>query len=102
MQKLCRLVASLVVVALCTANTYAQNQLDDRTLLAEAYPEDTLEQLITPRSEWQPFPTIEDSAALEAVPEQIQQAYIREGEEALDEEWERLPEHHTEKNQRAR
>ncbi len=91
MQKLIRLAAAVLVAVGCAAGTHAQDQFDDRTLLAEAYPQDTLDQLITPRSEWHPFPTIEDSAALEAVPERIQQAYIKSGEEALGEEWERLP-----------
>lgn len=64
---------------------------DDRRLLAKTYPLDTLEHLIVSRDDWRPFPTIDDPAELNQIPEHVQQAYIRQGEEHLDAKWERLP-----------
>jgi hypothetical protein len=90
MRKLVQVTSLMALIIVWAVGARAQ-PIDDRTLLAEEYPQDTLEQLITPRSEWHPFPTIEDPDALEAVPPRIRQAYIDQGEEALDEEWERLP-----------
>ena len=56
-------------------------------MLSQRYPREMLERALVPRSEWHPFPTIDDRAAWEGLPQSVRAAYLAQGELAQGEEW---------------
>ena len=88
-----RLIASLTLFGLLAglaAPAAAQPQ-DDRTLLAQAYPLETLDELIAPPGQWKPFPNLADPAGFDRIPAKVRRAYIERAEQYLGQEWGVLP-----------
>ena len=63
----------------------------DRKLLELAWPLETLGDVLVPRAEWHPFPTVSHPEGLEEIPQNLRDAHIAQGETLLDAEWPSLP-----------
>ncbi len=63
----------------------------ERNLLSDNWDEEALSGLILPPGEWSPYPSIDQRASWENLPEGIKIACIKAGEEALDFKWPTLP-----------
>lgn len=59
--------------------------------LSERYTPETLGELLIDRAAWRPYPTIEDRARWEALPQAVRKAHIAQGETAQQAEWPLLP-----------
>ncbi len=59
-------------------------------LLTAKYPPESLGTLLLPRSEWRPFPNIDDRDAWAALPATVREALAARGEGALESEWSQL------------
>ena len=57
------------------------------TLLSGSYPPDVLRDLLVPRADWHPYPTVEDRPAWEALPDSVRDGLCASGERALEREW---------------
>jgi hypothetical protein len=62
-----------------------------RNLLTGGWSEHALAAALIPAARWHPYPTIQDRADWEAVPQDIRAAYIRAAEQYLNGSWERIP-----------
>ena len=60
-------------------------------LLTGALSQPALAAVLVPAGQWHPYPTIQDRAAWEAVPQEIRVAYVREAQQYLGTTWERIP-----------
>lgn len=60
-------------------------------MLSQRYPLNQLRSLLIPRTDWQPYPTIAERAAWEALPALLRNAAVMGGEALLDYEWPALP-----------
>ncbi|MEZ4725641.1 MAG: heparinase II/III family protein [Caldilineaceae bacterium] len=60
-------------------------------MLSQRYPLAQLRSLLLPRTDWQPYPTIADRDAWAALPANLRQASVEEGEALLGYEWPALP-----------
>lgn len=69
---------------------FGQNA-SDRKLLAKTYPMDQLKEIILPRNEWRPYPTVAQPAGFEQIPATVREAYVAAGEQLLDAGWPPLP-----------
>lgn len=81
---------ALSIFASSSPQAFTQDRPDVK-LLAAAYPQEVLEDILIPREEWKPYPTIDDADGYDTIPAAVRQAYIREGEKLLDTEWAPLP-----------
>ena len=63
----------------------------DTKFLAKSWPLSTLDNVLLPKDDWQPFPTASNPDGLDAIPQSIRAAHIAEGEKALGENWNPLP-----------
>jgi hypothetical protein len=70
--------------------SYAQAP-DDRAYLAASFTRAQLAEVLQPRDAWHPFPTINDRAAWDALPEAVRRAHVAEGEAQLGADWTPLP-----------
>jgi hypothetical protein len=63
--------------------------VDDQTpkLLSARYPSETLQDILLPRADWHPYPTIAQPEAWGALPESLRRALVAQGESALEGEW---------------
>jgi putative sterol carrier protein len=63
--------------------------MDDQTPkpLSSKYPPQALKDILLPRANWRPYPTIEQPEAWGALPESLRQAIVAQGEDALTSEW---------------
>ena len=83
-----------IVILAWTMPASAQTQkveAQPRAFLAGQYDLRALEEIISPRQEWHPYPDINEPQAWLAIPETVRNAHIALGEAALDAEWESLP-----------
>ncbi len=64
---------------------------EPRNILTRDHTEKTIARMITPRSEWHPFPNASDRSAWTSLPEELRKTYIRRGERSLEFEWPNLP-----------
>ena len=64
---------------------------DPRNLLTGGLSEQALAAALIPAAQWHPYPTIQDRADWEAVPQEIRAGFIREGQQYLGTTWERIP-----------
>ncbi len=64
---------------------------DPRNLLTGGLNEQTLAGALIPAAQWHPYPTIQDRAEWEAVPQEIRAGFIREAQQYLGTTWERIP-----------
>ena len=62
-----------------------------RNLLTGGLSEQSLAAALIPAAEWHPYPTIQDRAAWEGVPQEIRAGFIRGAEQYLNTTWERIP-----------
>jgi hypothetical protein len=62
-----------------------------RNLLTGGLSEQALATALIPAVQWHPYPTIQDRADWEAVPQEIRAGFIREAEQYLNTTWERIP-----------
>src|SRR2546427_10637670 len=62
-----------------------------RNLLTGALSEQTLAAALIPAAQWHPYPTIQDRAEWEVVPQEIRAGFIREAQQYLGTTWERIP-----------
>lgn len=60
-------------------------------MLSQRYSLNDLRSLLIPRTDWQPYPTIADRAAWEALPATLRHLYIAQGEALIGYEWPALP-----------
>ena len=60
-------------------------------MLSEAYPRDTLENILIPRESWRPYPTVAERDPWTSLPDAVRTAHLARGEEALGFEWPVLP-----------
>lgn len=60
-------------------------------MLTELYPAEKLADILIPREQWRPFPTVGERASWKGLPESVRQAHIARGETALGKEWPVLP-----------
>jgi len=60
-------------------------------MLNERYPLPLLKEILVPRTDWHPFPTVDERVKWEGVPEATRQGHIRRGEECLNCAWPALP-----------
>ena len=58
-----------------------------KDVLTQRFPEGVVGDLLLPRSEWHPYPTIDDREAWQALPESIRQVHIAQGKTALAADW---------------
>jgi Heparinase II/III-like protein len=65
--------------------------LQERNLLSDNWDEKALSGVILPPGEWSPYPSIDQRASWENLPEGIKKACIAAGEEALGYDWPTLP-----------
>ena len=86
-----RLAVWIVLMAGCGSLFAGLQEKPDRKLLEVAWPLESLSNLLVPGSEWRPYPTVSDSAGLDAVPQNIRAAHISRGEALLDAQWPPLP-----------
>ncbi len=56
-------------------------------LLSTHYPLETLRTLLMPVEKWQPYPTLDDRAAWDDLPNSVRKAYLAHGEKVLGLEW---------------
>ena len=71
-----------LAVLLCASTVCAQPHL-----LSSKHTAAELESMLIPVGQWKPFPTAADRAAWEALPQEVREASIRQGEEALTYDW---------------
>src|SRR5256885_12542147 len=62
-----------------------------RNLLTGGLSERSLAAALIPAARWHPYPTIQDRADWEAVPQEIRAGFIREAQQYLGTTWERIP-----------
>ncbi len=60
-------------------------------MLSQRYPLDQLRSLLIPRASWQPYPTIVERAAWEALPATLRHFHLVQGEALIGYEWPALP-----------
>jgi len=60
-------------------------------MLSQRYSLDHLREILVPQARWQPYPTIADRAAWDALPAGLRQFHLAEGEALLDYAWPALP-----------
>ncbi len=60
-------------------------------MLSQRYPLDHLRRVLVQRTDWQPYPTITDRAAWDALPAILRQFHLKEGEALLGYAWPALP-----------
>ena len=60
-------------------------------MLAELYPLEKIREILAPRNAWHPYPTADERAGWEALPEKIRKGYVARGEESLNFGWPVLP-----------
>ncbi|MBX3015735.1 MAG: heparinase II/III family protein [Caldilineaceae bacterium] len=60
-------------------------------MLAQRYPLNQLRTILIPQAEWQPYPTIHDRSAWEALAAQVRQHYMTAGADLLGYDWPALP-----------
>ncbi|HUT20252.1 MAG TPA: heparinase II/III family protein [Anaerolineae bacterium] len=56
-------------------------------ILTQRFPEDAVGDVLLPREAWRPYPNIDDRAAWQALPGSVRQAYVAQGEAALESDW---------------
>ena len=59
--------------------------------LEENYPLSQLADVIIPRSQWKPYPTVQQFDKYQNVPEEVKEFYIHQADSLLDVDWPRLP-----------
>jgi len=64
---------------------------DPRNLLTGGLSEQALAAALIPAAQWHPYPTIQDRAEWEAVPQEIRAGFIQEAQQYLGTTWERIP-----------
>jgi len=64
---------------------------DPRNLLTGGLSEQALAAALIPAAQWHPYPTIQDRADWEAVPQEIRAGFIQEAQQYLGTTWERIP-----------
>jgi len=64
---------------------------DPRNLLTGGLSEQALATALIPAAQWHPYPTIQDRADWEAVPQEIRAGFIQEAQQYLGTTWERIP-----------
>lgn len=64
---------------------------EPRALLSGRFSEDQVSSLLLPRSDWRPYPLIDDRPGWQVVPEAIRSAQIRAAEALLGSAWDPLP-----------
>ncbi len=64
---------------------------DPRNLLTGGLSEQALATALIPAAQWHPYPTIQDRAEWEAVPQEIRAGFIQEAQQYLGTTWERIP-----------
>src|SRR5256885_9185185 len=62
-----------------------------RNLLTGGLSERSLAAALIPAARWHPYPTVQDRADWEAVPQEIRAGFIREAQQYLGTTWERIP-----------
>ena len=82
------MLAALLLLAAGAAPAAGQGP---RNLLTGARSEPALAAVLVPAGQWHPYPTIQDRAAWEAVPQEIRVAYVRDAQQYLGTTWERIP-----------
>ena len=60
-------------------------------MLSTRYPAETLASILLPREAWRPYPTIEERAPWQALPEATRAYFLARGEAALGADWPALP-----------
>ncbi|RQW07240.1 heparinase, partial [candidate division KSB1 bacterium] len=78
------------IVSLSLLSSSVSQELNDISL-AQKHPRSSLEQIITPREAWQPFPTWADRDGLGQIPENIREIAIAEATKLLQTDWPPLP-----------
>ncbi|MGO8789851.1 MAG: heparinase II/III family protein [Terriglobia bacterium] len=68
-----------------------QTQAAERDLLTSAWPAAKLDEVLTPRERFHPFPTVSERAAWDALPADARAALLDAGEKQLKTPWEALP-----------
>src|SRR5438270_4302039 len=76
------------LVALAAALAAGQGP---RNLLTGGLSEQALAAALIPAAQWHPYPTIQDRADWEAVPQEIRAGFIQEAQQYLGTAWERIP-----------
>ena len=64
---------------------------DPRNLLTGGLSEQALAAALIPAAQWHPYPTIQDRAEWQAVPQEIRAGFIQEAQQYLGTTWERIP-----------
>jgi heparinase II/III-like protein len=64
---------------------------DPRNLLTGGLSEQAFAAALVPAAQWHPYPTIQDRAEWEAVPQETRAGFIREAQQYLGTTWERIP-----------
>lgn len=86
------ILAGAVVVWTMLPTAHAQDvEGQPRAFLAGQYDLEALEEIILPRTDWHPFPDIDEPEAWRALPAAVRNAHIAQGEAALGAEWDPLP-----------
>ena len=62
-----------------------------RNLLTGGLSEQSLAAALIPVAQWHPYPTIQDRAEWQGVPQEIRAGFIREAQQCLGTTWERIP-----------
>ena len=62
-----------------------------RNLLTGGLSEQSLAAALIPVAQWHPYPTIQDRAEWQGVPQEIRAGFIREAQQYLGTTWERIP-----------
>lgn len=60
-------------------------------MLSERYPQEVLSEQLPEPGIWHPFPTLQERGPWEALPSEVQDAYLARGTELLGHEWPALP-----------
>ena len=69
------------------AATLSPEEGHHEPLLDPRYPRQTMEDLLLPRDEWHPYPTIDDREGWDVLPQSLRKALISQGETALNADW---------------
>src|SRR5688572_7145871 len=82
------ILAALLLLAVGVGRAAGQGP---RNLLTGGLSEQALAAALIPSAQWRPYPTIQDRADWEAVPQEIRAGFIRRAEQYLNTTWERIP-----------
>jgi hypothetical protein len=83
-------ISVLVLLLLVVFAGNASSQKPNREILTALYSQEFLNGNVLPLSDFHPYPAYGDDA-WKNIPEDVKQAYIREGEKLLGEKWEAVP-----------